>query len=144
MNPEESFREGLFYLQITQNWLLYLRMFHERDPLCGNHVMYLYMSRRGLSLSLALCCSDLLMWCSYLHSSGKWSCFETLRVEFRGIINLEWVCLWDSMHLWLNDNLLLFCISCKTRIRILCVFRLWCDLRLTQKSVRSLRSVDTL
>ncbi len=29
VNPEESFREGPFYAQITQNLLLYLRMFHE-------------------------------------------------------------------------------------------------------------------
>ncbi len=28
-NLEESFREGLFYMQITQNVLLYLHNFHE-------------------------------------------------------------------------------------------------------------------
>ncbi len=34
VNPGESFREDPFYAQITQNLLLYLRMFHERGPLC--------------------------------------------------------------------------------------------------------------
>ncbi len=29
VNPEESFQEGPFYARITQNVLLYLRMFHE-------------------------------------------------------------------------------------------------------------------
>ncbi len=33
VNPEESFREGPFYTQITQNLLLYLRMFHEWGPM---------------------------------------------------------------------------------------------------------------
>ncbi len=36
VNPEESFREGLFYAQITQNLFLYLRMFHEWGPMCLN------------------------------------------------------------------------------------------------------------
>ncbi len=34
VNPEDSFREGPFYTQITQNLLLYLRMFHEWGPMC--------------------------------------------------------------------------------------------------------------
>ncbi len=33
VNLEESFREGLFYAQITQNLLIYLRKFHEWGPL---------------------------------------------------------------------------------------------------------------
>ncbi len=33
VNPEEGFREGPFYTQITQNVLLYLRMFHEWGPM---------------------------------------------------------------------------------------------------------------
>lgn len=33
VNPEDSFREGLFYVQITQNLLLYLRMFHKWGPM---------------------------------------------------------------------------------------------------------------
>ncbi len=33
VNPEESFREDLFYTQITQNLLIYLRKFIEWGPL---------------------------------------------------------------------------------------------------------------
>ncbi len=33
VNPEESFQEDLFYTQITQNLLIYLRKFLEWDPL---------------------------------------------------------------------------------------------------------------
>ncbi len=33
MNPEQSFREGPFYTQITQNLLLYLRIFHKWGPM---------------------------------------------------------------------------------------------------------------
>lgn len=29
VNPEESFQEGLFYMQITTNLLIHLRTFHE-------------------------------------------------------------------------------------------------------------------
>ncbi len=34
VNPEDSFREGLFYAQITPNLLIYLCKFHEWGPLC--------------------------------------------------------------------------------------------------------------
>ncbi len=48
MNPEESFREGPFYAQITQNILLYWQMFHEWGPL----FIYLYYESGVLVLIL--------------------------------------------------------------------------------------------
>ncbi len=33
VNPEESFQEGPFYVQITRNLLIYLQIFHEYGPL---------------------------------------------------------------------------------------------------------------